>query len=244
MLRRFGFIALMVVGALVMSVALFQPKSISAETPAPIQRTLDVTGQGKLTVKYDTAEITLGFSEVHETATGAYSAMGGAMDKVSNAVKAKGVKEDDIRTGALNLTQEWDWTKEGGRVLKGYRATNTIVITTQKLESAAELIQTAVESGANEIQGVRFTIKNTDALMNQALDLAVADAKAKAERVAGKLDAKIVGVYKVSVMDGGRSPIVYDAPMAMEAKAMAVSVPVFGGTGEYSAMVSVTFEIQ
>jgi len=166
MLRRYGFIALMVLGAMALSIVLFQPKATLAETQAPIQRTLDVSGQGRLTIKYDTAEITLGFSAVKETATEAFSAMGTAMDKVSAAMKAKAVKEEEIKTGTLNLTAEYEWNKDGVRTLKGYRAINTVTITTSNLNKVAELIQTAVESGANEIQGVRFIVKNIDVLFN------------------------------------------------------------------------------
>jgi len=76
----------------------------------------------------------------------------------------------------------------------------------------------------------------------------VEDAKAKAERVASKLGAKVVGVYRISINDGGRGPIMYDAGMgfAPEGKMAAapMAVPVFSGTGEYTASVSVTFEIQ
>jgi len=248
MRHRFAWIGLVLLGGIVLAATAFAPKATNAETPAPIQRTLDVTGQGKLTIKYDTAQITLGVSDLVETATGAYQSMGKKMDTVAKALMETGVKEDDIKTGYISLNAEYDWNKEGGQTLRGYRANNTITITTQKLDTVADLIQIAVDAGANTMQGVQFTVKDTDALLNQALDLAVADAKAKGERVAKALGTEIAGVYRISVQDNGRGPVMYDRGgyMTETASAMkaAPAAPVFSGTGEYTASVSVTFEIK
>lgn len=246
-MRRYGFVALFLLAAFALAATMFQPKASLAETPQPIQRTLDVTGTGKLTVKYDTAEITLGVSELKPAAGEAYSAMSTSMDKIVAVLKKAGVKDEEIKTGTFNLNVEYDWPKEGGQQVRGYRSTNTLIITTKNLDKVAELIQACVEAGSNQLQGVRFYVKDTDALLNQALDLAVDDAKAKGERVAKRLGAKIVGVYRISVNDGGRAPVMFERAMdgakyAMEAAAPAAQV--FSGTGEYTATVSVTFELQ
>lgn len=247
MKNRVGMVAVMLVAAFALAATIFQPKASLAETPAPEHRTLDVTGTGKLTVKYDTAEITLGVTELKETANAAYEAMGGSMASVANTLKATGVKEDEIKTGFFSLNPEYDW-KDGVQTLRGFRATNTVIITTQRLDKVADLVQAAVNAGSNQIQGIRFTVKDTDAVLNQALDLAVEDARAKADRVAGKLGAKVIGVMRVSIQDGGRGPIMYDNAMAgapgAYAKAAAAPAPVFSGTTDYTATVSVTFEIQ
>ncbi|HYF92753.1 MAG TPA: SIMPL domain-containing protein [Symbiobacteriaceae bacterium] len=246
-MRRIGWIALFVLSAFALAVTMFRPETTLAETQAPIQRTLDVTGTGKLTVKYDTAQIRIGFTAIEANAATAYGNMGTSMDKVAEAFKNAGVKEDDLQTGMFTLNEEYDYT-QNGRLFKGYRVTNTLTVTTHDLKKVADLIQVGVNAGANQLQGVSFSIKDTDKLVDEALDLAIADAKAKAERVADKLGVKVVGVYRINVMDGGRGPVMYDSPASISyAKAeMAASpaAPVFGGTTEYSASVSVTFEIQ
>jgi uncharacterized protein len=248
MRKRLGIVAMLLVGAFALAATVFQPKTTLAETPAPIQRTLDVSGTGTLTVKYDTAEITLGVSELKPASGEAFAAMSTSMDKVVNALKAKGVKDLDLKTGTLQLNAEYDWTKEGQQQLRGFRATNTLHIRTKQLDKVADLVQVAVEAGANQLQGVRFLVEDTDKLLNDALDLAVDDAKAKAERVASRLGTKVVGVYRISVNDGGRGPVMYDAYRAEAgyAKPMAAApaAPVFSGTSEYTATVSVTFELQ
>lgn len=244
-MRRFGWITLFVLSAFALAVTMFRPQATLAEAPQPVQRTLQVSGQGSLTVKYDTAQIRVGFSAVEDNAATAYTTMSTSMDGVVAALKKAGVKEEDLQTGMFSLNEEWDYNKDG-RQLRGYRVENMLTVTTRDLTKVGDLIQVAMGAGANKLNGVSFSIKDTDKLLDQALDLAVEDAKAKAERVAGKLGAKIVGVYNITVMDSGRSPVRYDsyAGVAYEAKAMAVpAAPVFGGTTDYQATVSVTFEI-
>ncbi|HWI51617.1 MAG TPA: SIMPL domain-containing protein [Symbiobacteriaceae bacterium] len=247
-MRRFGWITLFVLSAFALAVTMFRPVTTLAETQQPIQRTLDVTGRGTLTVKYDTAQIRVGFSSLEENVTTAYNSMGSAMEKVAGSLKSAGVKEDDLQTGMFTLNEEWDYT-QNGRNFKGYRVENYLTVTTHDLTKVADLIQIAINAGANRLQGVNFSVKDTDKLVDQALDLAVTDAKAKAERVADRLGAKVVGVYRISVQDGGRGPVMYqaaDSGMAYPSAKMAAApaAPVFGGTTEYTATVSVTFEIQ
>ncbi len=247
--KRFGLVALLLAGAFVLAATMFQPRPTLAEAPAQPQRTLDVTGRGTLVVKYDTAEITVGVTELKEASGAAFAAMSTSMDRVVAALKAKGVKETDLKTGTLSLNAEYDW-KDGQQLLRGFRATNTLVITTKNLDKVAELVQVAVEAGANQLQGVRFKVEDTDALLNQALDAAADDARAKADRVAARLGTKVSGVYRITVIDGDRGPIIYDAYRAeagYATKAMAAAAPapaVYAGNSEYTATVSVTFELQ
>lgn len=167
---------------------------------------------------------------------------------IAGSVKSMGIKEEQIETSLFNLQAEYNWTEEAGQVLKGYRATTSLSITTQELDKVAALIQQAVSSGANQLSGIRFYVKDTDKLMEQALDMAVDDAKAKADRVAGRLGAKVVSVKNISIYDNGVS--MYSQPMydsgrgAAMVKADAAPAPVYGGTATFTARVSVTFEIQ
>jgi uncharacterized protein YggE len=232
------WIGLLLAAILALGAALFRPEPGHAESPAPAQRTLEVTGQGSLRVKPDTAVITLGVTQLKENPTQAYSAMNEVMARVVAALKAKGVTDDQLKTGMLYLDAQYDWTKEGGQVLKGYRATNTVTVTTQALDKVGVLIQAAMEAGANQLQGVSFQVKDSEALMAQALDLAADDAKAKAERVARRLGVSVVGVYKIDIMDNGR--VFY----ANEAAAKAGAAPVFPGTTDFTVTVRVTFEIR
>lgn len=238
--------------ALAFAAAAFQPQAAFAETPVAaqaesVQRTLEVTGRATVKAKPDTAMITLGVNLLEKTPDAAYSAVGDKMASVASALKAMGLKEDDMKTGMLYLSAEYDWLKEGGQVLKGYRSSTTITITTQELDKVPTIIQAAVDAGANQLQGLSFTVKDPEALIEQATDEAVENAKAKAQRVARRLGVTVAGVYRISVHDGGGS-VIYtasaDSGSAAAPMAKGASIPVFSGNAEFTASVSVVFEIK
>ncbi len=244
---RNGLLTVILAGLLILGIAAFLPQAApvhAAEDGTPV-RTLSVVGRGELEVKPDTAVITVGVSEVKPTPIEAYNALSDSINKVAEALKAKGVKEEELQTSMFQLAAEYNWTQERGQELVGYRATNTLSITTQDLDKVAELIQAAVQAGANDLRGVTFQVKNADKLLDDALKLAVADAKAKAELVAGELGAKVVRVHSVSVQDQGASLVKARAGFNMDGVAAEIApVPVYAGTSTFSATVSVTFELQ
>jgi len=239
-------LAVLLAGFLACSAFLFPGVSYAAEN-GESPRILSVTGRGQIQVVPDTAVITVGVSQLRPTAIEAYAAMSEDLVKIADAVKAKGIKEDQIRTSLFTLQEEYDWTEKEGRVLKGFRASTNLSITTQELDKVAEIVHAAITAGANQMNGISFYVKDSDKLLEQVLDMAVDDAKAKAERVASRLGAKVVRVQSVSISDGG-TPIIpvrvaAEAPKAIALDAVAPA-PVFGGTSEFSASVYVTFEIE
>src|SRR5690606_35273998 len=127
--------------------------------------------RGQLEVKPDTAVITVGVTEVKPTPIEAYNALSESINKVAEAVMARGVKEGDLQTSVFQLTPEYNWTQERGQELVGYRATNTLSITTQDLDDVAGLIQAAVEAGANDLRGISFSVKDSAKLLEEALKL-------------------------------------------------------------------------
>lgn len=241
-----GLFAAVLIGLLVFGIAVSSSPSTSLAAEAdPSERTLSVTGQGRLDVSPDTAVITLGVSELNASPSEAYSALNTSITKISEVVLAQGVKKEQIQTSLFNLNAEYNWTQDKGQVFSGYRATNTLSITTQDLGQVASLIQVAVDAGANQLNGISFSVKESDKLLEQALDLAVDDAKAKAERVAGRMGAKVARVQTISIQDQG-IPIYRNAKadMSVAAEGAAAPMPVFSGTNSFTASVHVVFELQ
>lgn len=225
--------------------AIFVPTSYAEGTTSTVSqtvKTIEVTGTGRITYAYDTAEITLGVSEMSDSPTAAFKAMSEQINKVVAAMKAKGITESDLKTGYLNLSQEYDW-KDGTQTLRGYRATNSLTIKVKDLNQVPTVMEAAVTAGANQVQGVNFTLANQGALQDQATDAAIDNARAQADRAAKRLGLTVAGVQKVQVYNQSSSPMPYlTARMAMDSISAAPAV--YGGSGEYSASVSIVFELK
>lgn len=225
--------------------AIFIPTSYAAETAstaaAQTVKTLEITGMGRISYAFDTAEITLGVSEIADSPTAAFQAMSEKINAVVATAQKKGIQEKGLRTGNLSLYQEYDW-KDGVQSMRGYRATNTVTIKVTDLSQVPVIMEAAVNAGANMVQGVEFTLSDPEGLQGRAIDAAIDDAKAKAERVAKQLGTKVLGVQKVQVM-GNSGPIV-SFGMGVKSEAPMAAPAVYGGQGDYTVSVMIVFELQ
>ena len=108
------------------------------------------------------------------------------MNAVIAALKQAG--GDDLQTQQVSLFPQTD---EQGKVT-GYSAQNT-VSAKSKIAGAGALVDAAVGAGANTVDGPSLTLSDEDALYRQALERAVANARAKAlalGRPAGSASAR------------------------------------------------------
>lgn len=209
---------------------------------AASKRTIDVTGRGSVEAKPDTAVITLGVTALEPSPSAAYRAAGKSMAGIADALRALGVKDDQIKTDQLNLGAEYNWTQEQGQVLKGYRASSNIAITTQKLDQVAALIEAAVGAGSNTLQSVVYSVKDSQALVDQAMEMAADNAREKASRVAKRMGTSVGDVIRITVQDESAPP---PRPMAAEMKSVAgAAMPVFAGTQNITVSISASFELK
>jgi uncharacterized protein len=105
-----------------------------------------------------------------------------------------------------------------------------------------KIIDLATQSGANNIQGLRFTLKDEMAARTRALAEAAVQARAKADVLASALRLKVVRVLQVE--EGGAVAIPPPMPMyARAAEAAQVTTPVEPGTIDVRATVVLTVEV-
>jgi uncharacterized protein len=176
------------------------------------------------------AELSLGVESRADTAKGALAANGAAMRKVLAAIRAAGGK--DLRTQSVWLSSVY-----GENGPQGFSATNTVT-TSIEVGKAGALIDAAVAAGANQVSGPSMSAADQEALYRKALEGAVADARKRAEALAGAAGVSLGRVTAI-VEGGGSGPM----PVAMAAKAADASTPIEPGTQDVTAQVSVTFAI-
>lgn len=203
---------------------------------------ISVSGSGKLDVKPDTAIVTLGFQQQAETAQVAQSLANEAMSAVLKAVKEKGIPDEKIRTSSFHLNAEYSYLENSGPVLTGYRVNSSITMTIHNLDSTGPVIDAAIAAGANQVQNIQFTLKDTDKHMQDAVDKALENARTKAEKSAAKLGTKVIGVRRVTVSEpyGGTPPPIFLAK-GMEARTADMGMQVQPGELELTATVQVDF---
>ena len=194
-----------------------------------------VSGSGNVSARPDTAVASAGVQSRAATAQEAQAQNNQTMQAVINAVKALGIPDKDIVTNGVSVYPVY----EQGQFISGYSASNGVTVTVEKIDQAGAVLDAATKAGANVESGLRFTIKDDTALRNQALTEAAADAKSKANALAGALGLQISSVESVS--ESSTSVPYITAPRALASAAGAPAVPVEPGQIDVTAQVTIVF---
>jgi uncharacterized protein YggE len=158
------------------------------------------------------------------------------MQAVIAAIKGIGIPDKNIQTNGVSLYPIYDQ----GQTISGYNASNNVVVTVDDVNQVGAVLDAAVRAGANQATNVQFGFKDESALRNQALAAAAADARGKADALAGALGLQITGIE--SVAEGGVSTPILQQPRPLAVAAAApAAAPIEPGELEVVAQVTVVF---
>jgi len=157
-------------------------------------KTITVTGSGKAMAKPNLVRMRLGVSTQESTATEALAKNAELMSEVIKTLKAMGILEENIETYRFCLYPRY---YRGSLI--GFGASHILQVTTNSSDKIGQIVDKAVEAGANRIEMIFFTFtkEKISELDTLARRRAIEDAKEKAETIANSLGVKIVGVAKV-----------------------------------------------
>lgn len=244
-----SLIAMTVVAASVSTVAAQDdPTPTPAEPPMPVdipsgsgQRTISVTGTGTASGSPDIAFIELGV-EIRDADIGAaVDQSNAAMEAVNAALGDLGIPAEDIQTTQFNVWQDQPIDPTTGMPSDqfNYVVTNIVRIRVSQIDQISDVIQTALDAGANRVFGLSFGLDDPASLEATARDQAVADARARAEALAAAFGVALGN--PVSITEGflsGPGPV-----FAMAEGLGGGGPPISGGQLSVQIQVTVTFEI-
>ena len=216
--------------------------SVAMAAPGPGPAVISVSGQGKADVSPDMATVNIGIVTTGKTAQLAQAENARVASDVTAALGQLGIFSKDIQT---HYTMSPVYEKGDYRKAVGYRANNTVTVTVNDVAKAGQVIDAALSSGATDVNGLSFGLKDAKSVRNTALQMAVQDARSKADAIAAALGVKIVGIQNVKE-DGGNFAR-YEVANARLAKldgAAMADTPVSTGTVEVNADVHIDFQIQ
>lgn len=160
------------------------------------------------------------------------------MAPVLDKLRAAGIPAEAIRTIGYDLQQEWDFVNNR-RVSRGYVARNNVEVRVDAIDRVGELLEIAVSSGATSVGGIRFDLKDRAKLEREALRLAVADARSRADAMAEGAGRTIDRVLRIEEQGIVTRPPVPFAAVAREVALQANDAPPIS-TGEMEIRTQVT----
>lgn len=221
------------------------PLTQTVETTS--ERTLTVQGMGEVQASPDLATITLGVVTLNASATDAVAENNETMANVLEALLNTGIAEEDIRTVEFSIYPEeepiertpLDVEREAPTPQIRYRVVNRVMVTVRDIDAVGEVLDAALEAGANSVGGVSFGVSNAKDLERQARAAAMQDAYQRASDLATLANVELVGVLTIREQNVGRPIFVEQAAFA-EAR----SVPIQSGQLSFFYSVEVVFLIR
>jgi uncharacterized protein len=208
--------------------------------------TVSVSGHGQVNVPPDTASVSIGIDVIQPTLGEAQEQATAQATTVIEALKAAGIADEDIQTAYFSVNILRDYSENGDPTqITGFEITNQLQITVRDTDMLGNLLDEAVNAGANSINGVTFYVDDQTPAASQARKLAVEDARTKAEELAAAAGLTLGPV--LSIAEGTVSPM--PPPMAagaggMEMAKAQAAVPVQPGSSTIAVDVAMTFALR
>jgi hypothetical protein len=176
-----------------------------------VKSAISVTGEGEVFAVPDIATISFGATEQATTAKGAQDKVPAKINPAIQYLRDAGIDEKDIKTTSVNLSPRYENTggpctqyscPPSNAKIVGYEASQYMEVKIRNTESAGEILAGLTEKGATNISGPNFSIDDEDALASEARAEAIADAKARAEKLADDLDVRLVRIIEFNESGG------------------------------------------
>ena len=209
------------------------------DTNADGTATIQVNAAGQVEAEPDQAIVRVAVVATGEDATTARDRLAENVSELRAALRQAGIADDQIQTAFFDISQERRETPDGGEPA-GYRATQAFEITLSNVSRVGEIIDVAVNNGANRVDGVQFTLaeETRRQLRADALREAVNNARGEAEVLANASELRITGIDVVSTAGGDVQP--FDA-RTVSAEAADAGTTIEPGPVTVTASVTVAY---
>ena len=196
-----------------------------------------MTGNGQVAIAPNMANLSLGVAREALRAEDAMRDTSRAVAKVLATLEAAGVEASDIQTSTVTLSPRWDRADRNAspRVV-GYVASNTLSIRVLDLDALGGLMDDALGSGANQMNGLTFALADRGPVEDQARILAVQDAIAKAEVLVAAAGLSLGPIQSIS--EGGVSR---PGVAQFRQESFAADVPISAGEVDIQTSVTIVF---
>jgi uncharacterized protein len=165
------------------------------------------------------------------------------MGAVVAALKRLGVAETDIQTSNLELQPQYtDDNGKAPRRLTGYETDNSVSVRLHDLQRIGAVVDALVAAGANQVQGVAFSLDDPTAAQDAARRAAVKALQSRAELYASAAGYRLQRLVRLTDQSVSR-PMPMGLPMAKMAVMQSIASPVEPGELTVRAEVQGEYEL-
>jgi uncharacterized protein len=211
----------------------------SAQQQEASEGTISVTGEGQVTQVPDAASAVVGVEVTGDDLSEVLADANERMDAVISSIIDQNIPEENIQTEVFSIRVERD-RDMADRPITGYTVVNMVRVTVTPIEQIANVIDEAVDAGANQVGNIGFAVEDRDAAIRQAREQAMSNAREKAEHFAELGDVSLGPVVSISETGTAPPPPRPVADVAVEAP----ETPIEPGEEAVSVTVEVVYSIE
>jgi uncharacterized protein YggE len=220
--------------------ALILAASLSSALGQTSPRTPTMNGEGEMRAAPDSVTLSAGVTSQAPGAAAVLAANNVRMQSVFAALRKLGVADKDMQTSNFSISPQISDAGNRAPHVTGYQVINEVRVRLDDVTKLGAALDALFTAGANQMNSVDFTIKDSAPLLTEARGQAVADARAKAETYAKAAGVNLGPILSISEnANSGPRPVYSPIPMMSAAR----SVPVAAGEESVTAQVSIVWEI-
>jgi uncharacterized protein YggE len=228
--------------AAILTLTACNPATTYVSTGASTAPQISVSATGEVAIAPDRAMVSAGVVTQGPDAGAAMAQNARLMNAVFEQLEKAGLPRKNIHTSQLSLQPRYDYQNRKAPRITGYEARNTVTAKTENLDQVGPMLDALVAAGVNNINNVRFSVKDPKAARDKAREQAIIEARAKAASMAAAAGVSLGELQSLSEASGGRAPQpVYAMAREMSAD---MSTPVAPGEQTLSVTVNMTYAIK
>ena len=212
-------------------------------------RLIRVSGNATVALAADTATMQIGVNTKKPTVQEAQKENAALMNAVLEALHAIGIEDQDIMTSQFNVSSMFDYSVSSlGQEIRTqyYEVQNNVSVTVHDLTLIGQVLDAAMEAGANTSYGITFSSTKQNEAYQKALTRAVEDAMQKAGVLAAAAKVQLGNLVSMNATQNQYAMGGYGISNAYvyEAKSMDRGTVITSGDITVSADVTLEYEFQ
>lgn len=215
---------------------LFFASAYGVQTP-----TLTVKGSSHFRKPADNLIMTIGVVTESKTAERALKDNNLRMQAIINNLESIGLTSSEYQTGRFSIKPHYTQSPQNPPpywrpTIYGYEVSNTLEIRTEQLKIAGMMIDAATSAGANQIESIRFSLKDPRIHRIEAINRATANAFDDARALSRAAGVTLKQVVSLTLDDIEAAFPVYRASVSTD-------IPIEPGEVDVEANVTLTWEV-
>ncbi|QLG50900.1 SIMPL domain-containing protein [Natrinema halophilum] len=179
------------------------PGSGSATNESAGRGEITVSANGEVQTEPDQAIVTIGVEASGESADAVTDELAAGAKQLRTTFERLGIAEENVEEGQFSISPIRK------RSAEGFRGTHTFEVTLTDVDRVGDVIDAAIESGADDVGYVNFTLREEtqSELRKEALDAALANADEEAAYIADNREIELQGTTAVTTGDVSVNPV-------------------------------------